>query len=403
MTIKLPSFNDIVRSGLSLFLIAIFCMVLNMYVKSGIIYVPIVAWCLLVSTTKLLHSDARIRVETLIYISISLYALAVLVFSRGDQGMLSSTFVLFILMPLFSLSFSGHGKDINKKKEITHICLAFVIVQLVICIGQYSNYLFGVGFPIVERYSFKLSISGTFTNPNDLSATLLVVIAVFYSVESEVTSTQRKLFWLASIALLFICMSRSALILGLIFFISTRKISLSYIIIMLIIMLILPMASTYLIENKEIFKIGILINRFESILDLLSGLSSDDSGSQRVGSYILFFSNLLSLGFGSMTLNDYSVYSNKAYLHDNLMFNMPHSLIIEMSYWLGYFGLLSVLSVIGYSFLRHRSKVAFVFLFIPSMFIPSSVLSNVIYIYFFVLFSMLVKESKFPLKKMECK
>ena len=69
------------------------------------------------------------------------------------------------------------------------------------------------------------------------------------------------------------------------------------------------------------------------------GIHSDGSMTMRVSSYLHFLEKLPELGVGSMEVNNYFKYSFDASFRGmELLFQNPHSLVVELGYWLGWPG-----------------------------------------------------------------
>src|SRR5690606_27006857 len=122
------------------------------------------------------------------------------------------------------------------------------------------------------------------------------------------------------------------------------------------------------------------LKRIQSILIILeSGISVDDSATLRLKSYIYFLENILDLGFGSGKINDYFKYSYAADFETELMFQNPHSLIVEIGYWLGLPGLILFNLALLYLFRYSERKLLLFGVISISTLIPSSIIGSLVY------------------------
>lgn len=260
----------------------------------------------------------------------------------------------------------------------------FVFLQAFICLGQLCYYVFGVGFPISESYKEYFFISGTFSNPNDLAAIVVLVSFVFSAIERDLNKKVVLLVWFLIFTLLIITGSRSALIVISAFFIYSRGFEFKQILGYGIASIFIVFLYSYFISNAVEGPLGRIAERIETIALVASGgISSDSSMSIRSESYLHFLSQLGNLGFGSGKLNDYFIYAEGADFNKDLIFQNPHSLVVEVGYWLGLPGLLSLFFAFFYIFMRYTvSKASLSILMVTSMFISSSVLGNLTYFVF---------------------
>ncbi len=286
-----------------------------------------------------------------------------------------------IILTLIRLRF--YCKDFNYQKFTYKVILFFLMAELFICLGQISTFMTGVGLPINEEYRNYFMITGTFTNSNDLAAILLVIAFIFSGIEREFSTKAKFIVWLLIILLLLISGSRSAMLLTGVLFIYTRGFKLKDNFIYLFLLFIFFILYSFLfseIENEVFSRFAL---RFQSLIDILTGGVSDYSMSVRIDSYMHFLSQLSSLGSGSGEVNNYYEYAVGANFNEqNLMFQNPHSLIVEIGYWLGWLGLLYFTILISYLLRYTNRKFLFVLIFLISSMISSSVLESVLYFYF---------------------
>ena len=101
--------------------------------------------------------------------------------------------------------------------------------------------------------------------------------------------------------------------------------------------------------------------------------------------YLYFFENFDSLWIGSGEIGNYFMFAKGAEFNPALMFQNPHSIIVELGYWIGWFGLF--LFSIAFIYLSKFSnrKISVLILSMVSTVISSSVLGNLIFFLFFTL------------------
>ena len=128
-------------------------------------------------------------------------------------------------------------------------------------------------------------------------------------------------------------------------------------------------------------------SRIESITTIFKyGVSADNSMSIRIMSYLHFLKMLPDIGFGSMMINEYHLFSENAdFGSKELLFQNPHSLVVELGYWLGWPGLIMffipMLALLKYS----RRKMLFLTMFILVGMIPSSILGSMVFFMILIL------------------
>lgn len=288
----------------------------------------------------------------------------------------------FIVFSIIRLSYCE--VDFDYERFVCRLVVSFLCLQLVICIGQMSYYLYGIGFYVPEVYESYFFISGTFANPNDLAAIVVLISFIFTKVEERLSKTGSTLVWCSIFILLIITGSRSALVVTTSFFLINRGFNLKKLILYLALFFCIFFFYEFLITNASDGALGRVAARIDSIVSIANqGVSSDGSMSIRSDSYLYFITQLPTLGFGSGELNNYFIYSIDAQFDKNLMFQNPHSLIVEIGYWLGWPGLISFFSALFYIIIRYsESKFNLLVIVFISMFISSSVLGNLAYFCF---------------------
>jgi len=146
---------------------------------------------------------------------------------------LTTHFLVILVLPFLILSIIRlyyYSKDFNAVKFKYNLIILFLIAEVFICLGQFATYTFGIGLPISEEYGAFFAITGTFTNPNDLACVVLLIAYLFIGIEANFTLWKKRLIWGSALLLLLLTGSRSALILGFLFFIFSRGYNLKNII-----------------------------------------------------------------------------------------------------------------------------------------------------------------------------
>src|SRR5690625_4533843 len=229
---------------------------------------------------------------------------------------------------------------INSNVFLFRIFIFFVSAQLFICLGQLSNYIFGYGFPIVEIYRARNFIPGTFYNPNNLSAVILILAFITLGFRDSINKKSIYIFLALSLTVLLFGGSRSALILFFLVVLVNLKMNFKDIIKALFTALIF----VFLIYIISILTDNSAINRMVKSLSSLAtifteGISADNSMSGRSSSYIHFLQELPNIGLGTRKIFEYSQFKGQAsFFEVDLLFSYPHSFIVEIGYWLGWPG-----------------------------------------------------------------
>lgn len=375
--------NSIYKLFIVLILLSTFS---GYFIGSGIIaYGPIIL-CMLLITLLEITLPKPMRVSDwgacFIWIPYVLLAFSYYMMNPLDGRYLTTNLLAIITLPILTLSLIRllHGLNYDQLVLFLHkIILYFSLAQLIICIGQISTYTFGIGFPVNQEYVQYSMISGTFTNSNDLGATILVLSFIYTSFEPSLNKN-RNITWVLLFSLIIISGSRSALFMSAIIYMKSRNISLKN-----ILYSILIFTTFYLLVFKVLDKIKLdvfsqILKRIDSLIEIFkSGIQSDNSASFRIESYLHFIKNLDKLGYGSGELNNYFKYSEGATFDTSLMFRNPHSLIVEIGYWLGIPGLFFFLMAISYLLIHSRNKLALILVLLISSLIPSSLLGSLIY------------------------
>ena len=311
--------------------------------------------------------------------------------SNPYEGRYLTTYLLSILIiPITTISFFRLFFNENRYENYKYIYKAlfwFLTIQLIICFGQISTYTFGFGFPVSELYAEGGMVTGTFTNSNDLGAVILVIIFIVLGLEKFYFQQNKYLFWLIVVILLIITGSRSAILLAILIFLLNKASDPKRIVIYAVLFVLLAFTFVFVINNVEsqaLSRISVRLNTIVSIFQ--HGIYSDGSISVRVSSYLHFIQNLPKLGFGTGEINNYFKYSANANFRSiELLFQNPHSLIVEIGYWLGWFGLLFFFIPISFLLFYSKRKLSLIVVLLIVSMIPSSILGSMIFFLLIIL------------------
>lgn len=306
-----------------------------------------------------------------------------------EGKILSEYSITFIFLPFFVYIFlvlrrKYHGEDYHKL--LFKIIFIFLILQSIVCLGQISTYVLGIGLPVVQEYQYDFMISGTFSNSNDLAAVVLLISLSMTRLESSLQKNIQVITWLIIAFLLMVSSSRSALVCALVIFIVSRNMSIKSIVPLLLILLAaIPILGAIFSQNDSdvLNRISSRIETFQNIYEY--GLNADSSINLRLDSYIHFIKNLKNLGMGSGEIHNYYIYATNSNFESWLMFQNPHFLIIEIGYWLGWIGLVSFFSAFLFLIFTYYRSALFLLIAIISMSIPASLLGSSIYFFFLIL------------------
>lgn len=362
---------------------------LGYFSSSGIIaYSPIIISMSLIIIMEILQPTKMATKEwgaVLIWLPYVCLASYYYISNPLDGRYLTTHLLAIITLPIVTLSLLQmyhNSLKANFPLFLYKILRFFLIAELVICLGQISTYSLGIGLPINEIYKDYFMITGTFYNSNDLGAVVLLIAFLFINIENNHTLRQQGFIWLLIISLLLISGSRAALFTTGLLFIITRKVNTKNIFFYSLVFIFLFIAYTSFFLDSDNSVVSRFTSRVESLLNVLkNGVGSDGSMGLRLDSYIHFIKNLDQLGLGSGKINDYYQYAeNTNFNNIELMFQNPHSLIVELGYWLGWPGLIFFSIAIIYLLQYSNKKITLILVIIIASSIPSSILGNLIFI-----------------------
>lgn len=364
--------------------------VLGYFSNSGIIaYGPIILLLFIISLIELIYHSSMKRkdwIAIFIWLPYVTWAGIYYILNPYEGRYLTTHLLVIICLPFFILSFLKlrNSTSINYTKFIYKLIIFSLISQLVICLGQISTYILGFGLPVSEEQASDFMVAGTFTNANDLGGVVLLLSFVFIGIEKNL-AVKNMYVWLIIVVLLIISGSRSALLLTFILFIITRGLNAKNILLYSAFALGVYTVLSILLIESNIGVISRFTQRLDSLSDVLKGgVDNDGSITLRIDSYLYFINNIGTLGLGSGKLEDYYRYATNANFDTYLIFQNPHSLLVEVGYWLGYPGLLSLLLAMFY-LSRYSDKKLLLFIVLSvSTLIPSSVIGSLIYFIFMI-------------------
>jgi len=337
---KIQSFESI--NPYLVFLFFIFLSPFSNYITGSgkITYLPIIIAGLYVVAYEIWsfkREDKKPIIEALLFLPFTILSLFAYYGHPFEEKALNYITFNLSLLPVLALTairvfrYKQDSLEINIQ-TITNIIIAFAIGQLIICIGQFFTYTFGYGFPIVEEYRHRNFISGTFYNPNNMSASILLLSFILLGLKKHLTIVQlRSSLIVFSLVLLF-GGSRSAIILFIaitIINLRPRPIKIAKYILLLFASIIFIYTLSTFVDNSALDRI---IDRLHSFINILHrGISSDGSISARGSSYLHFLGQLPGIALGTHKLYDYHSYAGSASFQEmELLFSYPHSFIVEI-------------------------------------------------------------------------
>ncbi len=370
------------------FIAVLFSGFLGYIFRSGIIaYGPLIIMAVLVMIYEFIGNEkiaGKHIFSFMLFLPYAAWAGFVYVSNPFEGRYLSTHFLTILILPILVLSFSRmlRGKnEFANYKFVYNSLFVFVFLQLVVCLGQISTYAFGVGLPVSELYAESGMVTGTLFNSNDLAATTLAILFVILGLEKYFFKEDKYPFWIVAFALLLITGSRSAIILGAGLFVFSKAKDPKKILTYGFLFLILALLSVVFIGSIENEAVSRMFVRIESLVNVLQyGVSADNSITMRVSSYLHFLENLPDLGFGSGEVNNYFKYSDgAAFRRADLLFQNPHSLIVEIGYWLGWPGLVFFIGPLTLLLTYSKRKLSLIATFLIVSMIPSSILGSMLF------------------------
>lgn len=319
------------------------------------------------------------------WVPFCVYALLIY-FSHPAQGRYFSGYSLTLSMiPLigFVLHALFTTPDISLRKQhylFVHRALAtFLLVQLLICLGQLSTYSFGLGLPVSHLYADWFAITGTLTNANDLGALVLAISFFVIGLEKFFFKESRPLFWVVAFVLLLLTASRSAIFMTVLLFFLSRLNNIRQLIGYVVTVVIVGVVVTLLLNYVDLPELSHMTRRLNSFINIAdNGVMADASMNARSSSYVYFLKQLPVLGFGSWEINNYYQFAGTAdFIDKELLFRHPHALIVEIGYWLGWLGLFLFMIPVGLIWCYSRRKILVILTVLMVSVIPSGVLDNI--------------------------
>lgn len=350
-------------------------------------YLPIIALMVYITTNEAVYFrevNKKPLYFALLFLPFSLLSSTVYAInSSADdfQSYIYSTLFIIPFLVLSSLRVYVFNANYRKEKEILfYVINVFLILQLFICIGQISTHLFDFGLPVVEIYKQSHFVSGTFYNPNNLSAATLILAFILIGLRPYIGRKKITSALILSFILIIIGSSRSALLLycvisGVYLYKNYSKKELLKLVFYFILCFLIILMIAYGFEIEALKRV------FEKAFTLpkvfAHGMSVDYSISNRTHSYIHFLKQLADIGMGNHTLHNYFSFSKGAQFTDQqTLFSVPHSIVVEIGYWLGWLGLIlffvPVISLIRFS----KRKFWLVIVLLLATSIPSSIIGS---------------------------
>jgi len=333
----------------------------------------------------------------LFLILFSLWACSYLVIETGAAAVASMIFVFFVSLPLlFVVVVRIH--EAGEEEFIAKVFLAFLIWQSVVVLWQIVGRVSSIGFDPASHYggelpeNYALMLTGTYYNSNDLAATVGAIFAFFILLKGRFP---RLSCW-AAVLCLFLAFSTASravllfIVLSALYYAFSRSFLRGLLIAVggagLSILVFFALAYFF----QDLGFVARILDRVSSIVQILTeGVYSDNSMALRLVSYLQFLNNLDSLGWGSFKLKDYHVFVESLGPRFDLMAVNPHSFIVEIGYWLGWFGLTLWALFLAMMVSGNIGRVVYaLFSFLVLSMVSSSILNN--FMFFTAVFAFLV-------------
>lgn len=363
---------------------------LTYFTSSGVLsYFPIIIILPILLVVELYQPtpmNLKYWLAILVWLPYTIWAVYIFILNPFQSNYFSPYLLSFVSFPFIVLALSQIKQRYSEKEfygYLYNLIFFFCIAELIICFGQLSTYSFGIGLPV--NYSDQYMITGTYANSNDLSSVLLIISFIVISIENATTKNCSRIWWLI-LVLLLLTNSRTAMLIITLLFITSRRLNIKNIFLLLISLGSIYTFIYYILLNIDSGPLGRINRRMESMIKIANeGSMSDQSISLRLESYIYFFKQIPNLGLGTGEINNYFKYSQDANFDTGLMFINPHSLIVEIGYWLGVPGLLAFIVAFLYMLFNAKRKIILFIVLISSSLIPATVLPNISYFLFFLI------------------
>lgn len=362
--------------------------------NSGVIAYGVLTLCGLMVIVNELTTKRPFK-KQYVFISLAwlpyvIWASSVYVMNPFEGRYLTAHLLAILILPLITITFFRllySGKSYENYEFIYKILFLFVTLQLFVCLGQLSTYTLGFGLPVTEVYSVQGMVTGTFYNSNDLAAVVLVIVFFVLGLEKFYFKKNKTKFWLIVTMLLVLTSSRSAVVVAALMFLLSKVNNLRQLIAYIFMFILLGFSFVFLVnnvENEAFARVAVRLNTIISIFQY--GIDSDSSMNVRMSSYLHFIEKLPELGLGSGEINNYSKYSHGVYFEaSDLLFQNPHSLVVEIGYWLGWLGLLFFFVPISLLLSLSKRKFLLLFVLLIVSMIPSSILGSMIFFLLIIL------------------
>lgn len=267
-----------------------------------------------------------------------------MIYSLMDTGNFNvrvQFFATFALIPLMWASFSEQAAKPGARRRIHLLLLVYVGTELMIMMLQILYFITGIGLPPGELY--KSIVPGSQFNGNNL-ASIIVVLAIFYNATAQETPRhERLLFNLIALAILLITFSRLAMLLYVLDLLRGLSVQQAGRALALAAVLVGAGLMVSDIEYTGNETIDASLYKAKSLAMIIEvGFEADSSTSSRSESYLNFIEQLGLLGGGSAAILDYSTFTAGAVFADEALYINPHSMVIEIGYWMGWPGLLAL-------------------------------------------------------------
>jgi hypothetical protein len=296
--------------------------------------------------------------------------------SSNDLNLKIQFASVFVIIPMAWSCIDLSQKSPSLKKAIVWLVYWYIILEFLLALAQLSYFLLGIG--LKANTIHEGMVAGSQFNGNNLAA-IIVLLAIFLLYHKEYFTRLTWIFIQVVIVLtLVFTFSRLALIIYVFSFIvyngfpKPKQLLLYTLFIFLFFYLVMN------VDSVGFPTIDNLIYKARSILMIFTvGFETDSSTMGRSESYYNFFNQLPHLGWGSGEILNYTQFTKGVNFSDPTLYFNPHSLIIELGYWMGYLGVILFIILLGFLYfcsLKHslvtRIWIIIIVLLVSS--IPSS-------------------------------
>ncbi len=294
------------------------------------------------------------------------------------------------------------------KKFLIKIITCYILIEFFIILGQMLKYSVGFGLPSPVSYGGSGMVTGSQYNANNLAALLIPISLCVGFLGQELSSRRSLILWVLLFCMQVLLASKASIVLTALIYIATSRLTYQRLFSISTIVLVVVFGFSFLLNyNTTSGILGRISVRMNDMVTLLTFWEkrSGDSVSERTDSYSYFLDNFVDrIGLGSFEFGNYSYFFHDGSRVYELFKANPHSLLIELSYYAGWFGLFfGLIAFIGIFLIYNsggpKSKLLIILSFVIASFIPSTLIGNFTFLVFFAFAVILSNNSKLKTAK----